>query len=42
MMETCTSEDQGEKLHYHAPSTSDLADVFAKIGEDLSEIHLAV
>jgi hypothetical protein len=42
LMRNCASVDHGESLYYHAPSTSDLADIFREIGEDLSEIHLAM
>jgi hypothetical protein len=42
MMENCATLDDGERLHYHAPSSADLADIFAAIGEDLSEIHLSM
>ena len=42
MMRTCASEDDGEKLYYHAPDNTTLSDIFYKIGEDLSEIHLAM
>ena len=33
---------KGETLYYHAPSTSDLEDIFDKIGQDLSDIHLSM
>ena len=33
--------DEGERLYYHAPTTSDLEDIFTRIGEDLSDIHLS-
>jgi hypothetical protein len=42
MMSNCATLDKGERLHYHAPSSADLADIFGKIGEDLSNIHLAM
>ena len=42
MMSNCATLDQGERLWYHAPNSSDLADIFGKIGEDLSNIHLAM
>lgn len=42
MMSNCATLDKGARLHYHAPNTSDLADIFAKIGEDLTEIHLSM
>lgn len=41
MMENCATVDDGDTLYYHAPSTSDLEDIFHRIGEDLTEIHLA-
>jgi hypothetical protein len=42
MMQTCATLDDGVRLHYHAPTSADLADIFAAIGEDLSEIHLSM
>jgi Flp pilus assembly protein TadG len=43
LMEDCaTVDDDGEPLYYHAPTTDDLEDIFQQIGEDLSEIHLAM
>lgn len=42
MMRNCATYDKGAYLYYHAPSTSDLQDIFRKIGEDLSEIHLSM
>jgi Flp pilus assembly protein TadG len=42
LMENCATEDDGEPLYYHAPTTSDLEDIFREIGEDLSEIHLSM
>ena len=42
MMETCASVDEGEPLYYHAPTPDDLAEIFHRIGEDLSDIHLSM
>ncbi len=42
LMRNCATLDKGARLYYHAPTTSELADVFKAIGEDLSEIHLAM
>jgi hypothetical protein len=42
MMENCASDDDGEPLYYHAPTTSDLDEIFAEIGEDLREVHLSM
>lgn len=42
LMSNCATLDNGERLYYHAPSTTDLQDIFKAIGEDLSEIHLAM
>jgi Flp pilus assembly protein TadG len=42
MISNCATLDNGERLYYHAPSPSDLADIFGKIGEDLSNIHLSM
>jgi Flp pilus assembly protein TadG len=42
LMRNCASTDHGERLYYHAPSNSELQNVFHSIGEDLSEIHLAM
>jgi len=42
MMRNCATLDKGARLYYHAPSTSDLEDIFEAIGEDLSEIHLSM
>ena len=43
MMENCaTEDDDGNPLYYHAPTTTDLADIFRRIGEDLTEIHLSM
>ena len=42
LMRNCATVDKGQPLHYHAPSTSELEDIFRQIGEDLSEIHLAM
>ncbi len=41
-MQNCASVDKGESLYYHAPSNSELQDVFAAIGEDLNELHLSM
>ena len=42
LMRNCATDDNGETLYYHAPSNSELEDVFRSIGEDLSEIHLSM
>ena len=42
MMTNCASLIDGERLYYHAPTTSALADIFQKIGEDLSDLHLSM
>lgn len=42
MLSGCASVVDGETLYFHAPSTSALADIFHQIGEDLSDIHLAM
>ena len=42
LMENCASVDNGEALYYHAPSNSELENVFYAIGEDLAEIHLSM
>ncbi len=42
LMTDCASTDKGVKLYYHAPTTSDLADIFAQIGHDLTDIHLSM
>jgi Flp pilus assembly protein TadG len=42
MMDSCATLDDGVRLHYHAPGSSDLADIFAKIGEDLSNVYLSM
>jgi hypothetical protein len=42
LMRNCASVDEGETLYYHAPSNAELQDVFRRIGEDLSEVHLAM
>jgi hypothetical protein len=42
LMRNCATVDDGAPLYYHAPSTSDLEDIFHTIGEDLSEIHLSM
>ena len=42
LMQNCATEDNGEKLYYHAPSNSELENIFYSIGEDLSEIHLSM
>ena len=42
LMKNCASVNNGETLYYHAPSNSELEDIFASIGKDLSEIHLSM
>lgn len=42
LMRNCASTDNGERLYYHAPSNSELENIFRSIGEDLSEIHLSM
>ena len=43
LMTNCASLDSdGTRLYYHAPTTSDLQDIFRAIGEDLSDIHLSM
>jgi Flp pilus assembly protein TadG len=42
MMETCATLDEGERLHYHAPTSGQLDAIFTEIGEDLREIHLSM
>ncbi len=42
LMRNCASVDKGESLYYHAPSNADLQNIFASIGQDLSEIHLSM
>jgi hypothetical protein len=34
--------DSGKRLHYHAPASADLEDIFTEIGEDLSNLHLSM
>ena len=34
--------DDGERLHYHAPTSADLDEIFTEIGEDLRDIHLSM
>ena len=43
LMQNCASKDkENNPLYYHAPSNDELEDIFHKIGEDLSEIHLSM
>ena len=42
MMSNCATEDEGERLNYHAPTSEDLDEIFVKIGEDLSRVHLSM
>jgi hypothetical protein len=42
LMSNCASVVNGETQYYHAPSNSDLQDIFTKIGKDLSDIHLSM
>jgi Flp pilus assembly protein TadG len=42
MMENCATLDDGDRLHYHAPTSADLEDIFTEIGEDLSNLHLSM
>jgi hypothetical protein len=42
IMTNCASLVEGERLYYHAPTPTDLADIFRNIGEDLSDIHLSM
>ena len=42
MMYNCATEDEGERLNYHAPTSEDLDEIFVKIGEDLSRVHLSM
>jgi hypothetical protein len=42
MMSNCATLDGGDRLHYHAPTSADLDDIFREIGEDLTEIHLSM
>jgi hypothetical protein len=43
LMTNCAStDDEGSALYWNAPSTSQLADIFEEIGEDLSEVHLSM
>jgi hypothetical protein len=42
MMESCATLDEGERLYYHAPNSSDLEEIFVRIGEDLSRVHLSM
>ncbi len=42
MSDCATTDSDGNKLYYHAPTTADVADIFHQIGEDLSEIHLSM
>jgi Flp pilus assembly protein TadG len=42
MMSNCATEEDGERLHYHAPTAADLEDVFVRIGEDLTRVHLSM
>jgi hypothetical protein len=34
--------EDGEHLHYHAPTSSQLDEIFTEIGEDLRDIHLSM
>ena len=43
LMEDCASTDSdGNPLYFSAPTSEELDDIFHAIGEDLSEIHLAM
>ncbi len=41
LMRACASVRLGSPLYYHAPTSADLDDVFAEIGDALNELHLA-
>lgn len=42
MMEDCATLEDGEHLHYHAPTSDQLDEIFTDIGEDLRDIHLSM
>jgi hypothetical protein len=43
LMENCASENEdGDPLYFHAPNSQQLGEIFHEIGQDLSEIHLAM
>ncbi len=43
LMRDCASTDSdGTKLYYSAPNSQELSDIFHKIGDDLSDIHLSM
>jgi hypothetical protein len=43
LMTNCASaDDDGTKLYYPAPDSQELSDIFNKIGEDLTDIHLSM
>jgi hypothetical protein len=42
MMENCATLDDGDRLHYHAPTSAQLDAIFTEIGEDLRDIHLSM
>ena len=43
LMRDCASTDtDGTKLYYNAPDSQELSDIFNKIGQDLSDIHLSM
>jgi Flp pilus assembly protein TadG len=42
LMDNCASTINGQNLHYHAPTTSDLQGIFYAIGQDLSNLHLSM
>ncbi len=42
MIENCATVDNGEKLYYHAPTNSELEDIFDEIGEDLNKLRLSM
>jgi hypothetical protein len=41
MLSDCASVEKGDRLYYHAPNSSDLAEIFREIGEDLSNLHVS-
>lgn len=42
LMTNCATVIAGDPLYYHAPTTSDIADVFQKIAADLTNLRLAM
>jgi hypothetical protein len=42
LMQNCATVEEGKRLYYNAPTTSDLESIFEEIAKDLTQVHMTM